>query len=185
MIVTWLLPILLQVSPQVRDIAADFVLDHSKPYVYLAFDHIGPRKPILEGEDPSGLWLRVVNNCRVPISIGTYGFVNSSEIGVFYSVVPIDPPMIVANTNVSNDEADKNNSEAMPSGYPGAELSSATIISPGKSLIFSVPRRSVSPRWFLRIKFELRVNRGPASPGPFTELDFFNEEIPAKPQPIP
>jgi len=42
-----------------------FIVDASKPYVYLAFDHAGRREPAREGESPQGLWLRLINNCRV------------------------------------------------------------------------------------------------------------------------
>jgi hypothetical protein len=42
-----------------------FVLDESKPYGYIAFDHVAKRKPLSETEGTTGLWLRlVVNNCR-------------------------------------------------------------------------------------------------------------------------
>lgn len=33
-----------------QDRPNDFLLDSSRPYVYLKFDHIGPRKPQQEGE---------------------------------------------------------------------------------------------------------------------------------------
>ncbi len=185
MILILLMPVLLQLNPPAGGAASDFVLDHSKPYVYLAFDHIGPRKPVLEGEDTDGLWLRIVNNCRVPVSIGTYGSAKDAGLGVFYEVIPVDQPMIVAGPNIGEAESEKNKGDIMPSGYPGAELSSPTIIPSGKSLVVNVPRRTVGPKWFLRIKFELRVNHSPASPGPFTELDFFNEEIPFTPHAKP
>jgi hypothetical protein len=57
-----------------RTTQENFVLDSSKPFVYLKFERIGPRKPVLKAEAPLGLWLRLVNNCRVPIQVGTVGF---------------------------------------------------------------------------------------------------------------
>ncbi|MGD0902528.1 MAG: hypothetical protein ABR924_06255, partial [Terracidiphilus sp.] len=47
--------------------STNFIIDPAKPYVYLKFDHIGPRKPHQDGEGNTGLWLKVVNNCRIPI----------------------------------------------------------------------------------------------------------------------
>jgi hypothetical protein len=47
----------------------NFEIDDTKPYVYIKFDHIGDRKPVNDWESTKGLWLRLVNNCRLPISI--------------------------------------------------------------------------------------------------------------------
>ena len=44
----------------------EFLIDPSKPYVYIRYDHIAPRKPVQAGEPSTGLWLGTVNNCRVP-----------------------------------------------------------------------------------------------------------------------
>jgi hypothetical protein len=42
--------------------AQSFVLNDSKPYVYIAFDHSGKRKPLGKSEDKQGFWLKFVNN---------------------------------------------------------------------------------------------------------------------------
>jgi len=57
---------LAQMSPQ------QFVIDQSKPYVYLRFDHLGNREPAHGGESAKGLWLRLVNNCNLPIKISVF-----------------------------------------------------------------------------------------------------------------
>jgi hypothetical protein len=165
-----------------------FVLDGTKPYVYLQFDHVGPRKPLHEGEPSTGLWLRIVNNCKVPISVRSYG-VTTGDVGtgVFDEIIPVQPVFTVQAESgeipLSTDEkptqktADEPSAK-MPVGY-SAELSSATLVQPGKSLLFSVPRNHVSRDWFLRVKFALAVSKPSVGTGPFTELDFFNEQIPA------
>lgn len=51
----------------------DFVIDPSKPYVYLEVDHVGPRKPVRNGEPEVGIWLRLKNNCRVRIVVMAVG----------------------------------------------------------------------------------------------------------------
>ncbi len=38
-----------------QDQTAQFVLNEAKPYVYIAFDHAGKRKPLGKGEDKQGL----------------------------------------------------------------------------------------------------------------------------------
>ena len=146
----------------------NFVLDETKPYVYLQFDHVGPRKPLHEGEPPTGLWLRIVNNCKVPISVRSYG-VTTGDIGtgVFDEIIPVQQGITVqANSGeipLSTDEnptqkAANEPSAKMPEGY-SADLSSVTRVQPGKSLLFSVPRNHVSRDWFLRVKFALAVSK--------------------------
>jgi len=49
--------------------ATNFVIDASKPYVYLEIDHVGPRKPMREGEPNVGIYLHLTNNCALPIVI--------------------------------------------------------------------------------------------------------------------
>jgi hypothetical protein len=48
---------------------AQFLIDLSKPYAYLEVDHVGPRKPLRGDEPHTGIWLRLRNNCRLPIAV--------------------------------------------------------------------------------------------------------------------
>jgi hypothetical protein len=50
-----------------------FLVDPSNPYVYLAVDHVGPRKPLRDGEPDTGIWLRLKNNCALPVVVITSG----------------------------------------------------------------------------------------------------------------
>jgi hypothetical protein len=52
---------------------SDFLIDPNKPYVYLEVDHVGPRKPLRNGEPNIGIWLRLKNNCKLPIAILAVG----------------------------------------------------------------------------------------------------------------
>lgn len=47
----------------------DFLIDPSKPYVYLEVDHVGARKPLRDGEPATGLWLHLKNNCKLSIVV--------------------------------------------------------------------------------------------------------------------
>src|SRR5712692_3054608 len=70
----------------------DFVIDPSKHYVYLKFDHVGDREPLSADEPSKGLWLRLVNNCRLPITVATFNTENPGPdpgIGVYDEVVKV------------------------------------------------------------------------------------------------
>lgn len=51
----------------------DFLIDPTKPYVYLEVDHVGPRKPLRDGEPNVGIWLRLRNNCKLRIVVMALG----------------------------------------------------------------------------------------------------------------
>ncbi|HEV3254025.1 MAG TPA: hypothetical protein VG033_06440 [Candidatus Acidoferrales bacterium] len=73
----------------------DFLIDQSKPYVYLEVDHIGPRKPLRDGEPSMGIWLRLKNNCRLPVVIIASGALADRPNEVLWvgdEVVPNRPP---------------------------------------------------------------------------------------------
>jgi hypothetical protein len=170
--------LLFATSVRAQNATTDFVLDQSKPYVYLQFDHLGPRKPIQEGEPAQGLWLRLVNNCRIPVKVRTYGFTTGDPgTGVFDEVIPY-PPMLEIRSDLDQPPASEDQpKQKMPRGYD-AELSSMSTVLPGKSLLFSVPRNHVSRDWFMRVKFALDVSKPSVGIGPLTELDFFENQIP-------
>lgn len=165
---------------------SDFVLNASKPYVYLQFDHVGPRKPLRQGEGNLGLWLRIVNNCRAPITVPTFGLTSGDPgVGVLDEVVPD-----IVTTLVSRDSGDlnlagvrtsqeipANPQNRLPQGY-SAEVYSMTRILPGQDLLFSVPLNHVGRNWFLRVRFVLDVDKPSLGTGPYTYLNFFKTQIP-------
>jgi hypothetical protein len=55
------------------------------PFVYMVFDHIGPGVPEYDSEPPTRVWLRLVNNSSMPISVWVQSIPKgrpSGEIGV-------------------------------------------------------------------------------------------------------
>jgi hypothetical protein len=166
-------------SIHAQSAATSFVLNQSNAYAYLQFDHVGPRKPIQEGEPAQGLWLRLVNNCKVPIMVRTYGITTGDPgVGVFDEVIPF-PPILEIHSDLDQPSVSKAHpQQKIPQGYD-AELASMTTIFPGKSLLFSVPRDHVSRDWFMRVKITLDVSKPSVGIGPFTELDFLESQIPA------
>jgi hypothetical protein len=154
---------------------SDFVLNPAKPYVYLQFDHVGPRKPLRDGEGNVGLWLRIVNNCREPITVPTFGLTSGDPgVGVFDEIIPD-----MLTTSVTADPSGTAPAAPIrpPEGY-SAEVFSMTHILPGKDLLFSVPLNHVSNQWFMRIRFILDVDKPSLGTGPYTYLEFFETQIP-------
>lgn len=74
-----------------------FLINPNKPYVYLEVDHVGPREPRVPDEPNIGIWLRLHNNCIVPITVFTFGVPDlafappsageNEEIGVYDAVI--------------------------------------------------------------------------------------------------
>jgi hypothetical protein len=156
---------------------SDFLLDPSKPYGYLKYDHIGSGKPQQQSTGPVRLWFRIVNNCRIPIAVRASGAsAADGGIAVFYEVIPIGPPeiSIQGDGGVEIGEPTKKEQISPPKGY-SAEVASVIEIQPGRDLLFSVPRSHVSRDWFIRVKFRLVFT---PNPGPYSELDFFEDQIP-------
>src|SRR6266852_5851871 len=77
-------PFLAEATPKTRG----FLIDPSKHYVYLKFDHVGEREPLSADETSRGLWLRFVNNCRIPVIVAIFdtGTANPG-VGVYDEVV--------------------------------------------------------------------------------------------------
>jgi hypothetical protein len=47
----------------------EFVLDPTRPFLYLEFDHAGPSTHPAADEDSKRIWLSMVNNCKIPVRI--------------------------------------------------------------------------------------------------------------------
>jgi hypothetical protein len=169
------------IPPAVAQISSsNFEIDDTKPFVYLKFDHLGSRKPVNDSESSKGLWLRLVNNCRLPISISVLD-PGTGDPGVIvnYEVVP------VPGWNVPDSEQRKK----MPFGLE-ADIGTLVTISPGGSLLFSVPAESVTAQWYIQVRFDF-VFPAPKSRNyqpsgnyePYSVADFTWYNIPEKYRP--
>jgi hypothetical protein len=168
--------------------AQSFVLNDSKPYVYIAFDHSGKRKPLGKSEDKQGFWLKFVNNCRVPVTLGTFETgTDDPGIGVFYDVVPfsasgirgIPGPQEQAPLKAAAKpgEAISEPAAKPPEGYY-AEVGSVTTVPPGESVLFSVPSNHLSSGWYLRVRFTVAVSPNRIGDQPYSYADFRWEQLP-------
>jgi len=185
-----------------------FLVDQSKPYVYLELDHVGPREQRNEDEPKEGIWLRLHNNCTVPVIVRTFGVPPNSpagEIGVLDNVVA-NPPSDVGDGSVSYQRwpmeetppnlatllggspskapaspmpTQREQSGGMPHGY-GFPTSSFTTISPGQSIYFSLPRNQVSSQWHVEIPFRFALKIHSPIRSAYNFVALFEEDVVAK-----
>ncbi len=160
------------------------VIDHTKPYVYLKFDHIGPRVPIQDGESNVGLWLRVVNNCRIPIVFRTFSMPPGNPgVGLDDEIVEESPMTRFVLSEAEVEEYDRQeqlrklNLRHKPTGY-SSETGGIRSLQPGDDLLFSVPRNHVGKDWYIRVWFTLDLTPSSLGDGPFTYLSFHQSDIP-------
>ena len=153
---------LAQMSPQ------QFVIDQSKPYVYLRFDHLGNREPAHGGESAKGLWLRLVNNCNLPIKISVFDVgTRNAGVGINFEVVPLTGRI----------DSDFGEHKKMPVGY-AVDIGLTRIIPPKGDLLFSVPAESVTKQWYIRVRFDFDIPAPKGSYHPYSVADFTWYDIP-------
>lgn len=155
-----------------------FVLNPRMPYVYLIFNHSGKRVPAMNGESTQGLWLKLVNNCRVPVVIGTFDLgTKDIGIGVIHEVIPVTAAPISGGIDKDGKPTPKRQVRNVkpPEGYTFGVHSTKTL-GPGESVLFSVPLEHISPDWFLRVKYAMDL---PASrTTPISYVDFYWHNLP-------
>jgi hypothetical protein len=149
-------------------------LDAAKPFVYIEFDHSGPREPLRPDEPSRGLWLRLVNNSVFPIMLRVHGSLTDPDTPVLQDIITPQMRMIP--------KAGLPDYGPMPRGYAtGSDVASLLTINPGKEVLFSVPVNHVGPGWFLQIsfQFDLPPVKGGASQ-PVCYAAFAWDDIPEK-----
>jgi hypothetical protein len=147
----------------------NFEIDKTMPYVYIKFDHFGDRKPVDDWESTKGLWLRLVNNCRLPISISVLDPGTGDPGGIVsFDVVP----------NAGYSAPDSEQRKKMPHGY-FADIGTLVTIQPKGNFLFSVPAESVTLHWYIQVRFDFELpepksssNRPSGYYEPFSVVDF-------------
>jgi hypothetical protein len=146
-----------------------FVIDRSLPYVYIEVDHVGDRKPAGLDEVPKGIWLRLVNNCTIPIRVLTFDLgTDDPGVGVNYSVEPVDGFYDSSQPQ-----------QKPPAGYSFHTGTYATI-APRGSLLFSIPADRISPRWYIQLRFDFKLAPQKRAPQPYNVVEFRWENLPEK-----
>jgi hypothetical protein len=156
-------------SAQVQKKPPSFVIDPSQPYVYLKFDHVGKRQPLSRHELDRGLWIRLVNNCRLPITVATFDTETSDPgIGVDDEIVPVD-------LNAPSEQPN----ESIPEGYSSGDVVNTTTVAPGTSLLLSLLANHVGRSWELQIRFYLNVaGQDSYGYGPYSVASFNWPDVP-------
>jgi len=149
-------------------------LDSTKPFVYLKFDHSGPRQPQEPDEPSQGLWLRLVNNSVLPIFMRVHSSLTDPAMTILEDIVTPRIRTIPKTGFVDYGP--------MPHGYAtAADVTSILTLKPGESVLFSVPVNHVAPGWFLQVGFQFDlppVEHGAAQPVCYAGFDW--DDIPEK-----
>jgi hypothetical protein len=195
-------------GPQPTAKHESFRLVELRPYVYLEFDHIGPRIPRREDEPQQGIWLRLHNNCTEPIEVRTFGVPPKSdpeEIGLFDDVVmnAIDSSESIGSASSSLTETGPS-IVTTPFGQLPAQPQSPHVpvpvvrdttvgskpngymfhvgsfmtIRPGGNIYFSLPVNHVAQSWHFEIPFRFALRRSGPYREPDSHLAFFLDDVP-------
>jgi len=148
-----------QTQPGNGDVGEEFLVNKERPFVYLQFDHVG-KEPRFNENEPYRIWLRLVNNCRVPIVIRTSGVPDGSpagEVGLLHNVVADPPPSRASGGSILGASPKLAESPAvtdpMPSGGYDIDVSSTATLRASESLLFSIPINHLSRTWHTEIPF--------------------------------
>lgn len=163
-----------QISPK------NFKIDDWKPYVYIDFDHIGERKSADDSGSTHGLWLRLRNNCRLPIKVSALDW-GTGDLGAALSFE------VVPNAGINGPDSEQR--KKMPHGFY-ADIGTLVTILPGKDFLFSVPAESVSKYWFIQVRFDFVFPESKKTKGapnghyePYSVADFTWYNIPEAQRP--
>lgn len=171
---------------QTTQARSKFLINADHPFVYVKFDHIGPGIPRSEDEPNLRIWLRLTNNCRIPILVRANGVPDESpkdEVGVQYAVVP-NPEVegaVVFDKPGSKEAAGQQRPQVevqeMPRGYM-FHVASLVRIEPGSDMLFSLPANHLSDKWHIEIPFEFELPKGEGLPKRKGPRDPVNGGIP-------
>jgi hypothetical protein len=116
-----------------RSTSIDIRNDKKKPTVYISFERAGKREPQLNGQSDEGIWLRLHNNTKwsIKLDMDEVPSAEFGDAGLFYEVV-VDEK-VVADMRCHACTTDR--------------------VSPGQSLLFSVPREHLAKGRAIRITF--------------------------------
>jgi hypothetical protein len=161
---------------------AGFLIDSTKDYAYLKFDHFGDRRQLAGDTASKGLWIRLVNNCRVPLVVATFDpGTGDPGVGVYDEVIPVvakGPRLRLEGIKNAPSQPSTAAAVGMPQGYSLPDVFSTTRISPGESLLFNVPANHVGPSWSIQVQFYLAPSKEAYGSGPYSVLSFDWVDIP-------
>lgn len=123
----------------------------SKPSVFISYDHEGNREPLKTAESNHGVWLRLHNNTKTALFFASFSVQRAlGEVGMFYDLVAVSQPDNYRDPSLATP---KTMAEELPVGYTRGHTSSAYLLGPGRSVLFSVPREHLPKGVALRVSF--------------------------------
>ena len=165
-----------QTSPNSKPQRTAFAIDREKPFAYIEFIKKDRRKKVVPSEPDTGLWLRFVNNCHVPIGIETVG--NGDDVRVLHEVVYIEEIGLIAVMDGKRVSPEKTPRSEMPKGY-SSDVPDLRVIQPGDDFRFSIPANHVSKDWYILVRFEFMLEGSPTYlRQPTMEVSFSLNDIP-------
>ena len=109
-----------------------FRIKKDMPTVYITFERAGKRKPLEQGESDEGVWLRLHNNTEWPITVAMNGVPKEyGDAALFYDVLVGGKVMAEGRCHVC----------------------SSNQLSPGGSLLFSMPSENLAEGGAIRVNF--------------------------------
>ena len=168
-----------------QDLAANLLIDKTKPLAYLVFERVGTAKAHWE-DGQERIFLRIVNNCKISLLFLAQGAEPDADASIEDEVLP-EPSMLTIISS-AEEESEYQRSEklrkyalkSMPRGY-SFEVYGVYRLHPGESMRVHFPRNHVSNWWFLRVRFVLDVGGDPLMSGPFTYLELRESDLHRKP----
>lgn len=123
----------------------------SKPSVFISYDHEGNREPLKTAESNHGVWLRLQNNTRTALFFPSFSVPKElGEVGMFYDIVSVSHSDNYRDPSLRTPET---KAEELPVGYTLGHTSSAYLLGPGRSVLFSLPREHLPKGVALRFSF--------------------------------
>lgn len=148
------------------------LLDCKQPSVYISFEKAEHRAPLKNGESDQGVWLRLHNNSAWNVTVATLGLPDNSygDFRVFYEVKPTRN--YAGSINVSD----------ISNVYNYRHISSVRTLTPGRTILFSVPKEHLSPGLYLSIEFSYAWEQAGSSGGGIGNIShyasFFSSDLP-------
>ena len=166
----------IELAGQKRVQDARVALDERAPFVGIVFDRVGYREPTRKGETNRGLWLKLRNNCVVPIRVGVLPIASARQgdrVLVAHAVVEEERDV----RTLAQPERPKVRIPR-PDGYSTTDVPHWREIPSGRDLPFSVPLAHLTREWHIRIEFFLITKYGPGGKQPRTFVEFYWTDLP-------
>ena len=183
-----------------KKLTRPIVLSPAKPTVHITFVKFGKREPRHSSESSEGVWLRVHNNTKWPLTFFGFGkFVNEREDEiVFYGVEEViergdlinrDPPPVVdppppgsppepeVATKPTTQVPDYKECVRAPDDW-GIDVVSPITVPPGRSMIFSVPREALCRNLIIYIKYNYSWEQSEKYNEPEHRVYFAGSQLP-------